>query len=112
MEKCVEGVIKNSLLVKDGYQVYWPSNDKYSTIDTSTDTMKKLNWLYCPDNGLVGFIFDNQLFITHYRDGIFDELESLGFRFDKQFYVPLAHEERPVGEFAEEWERFIKNCRK
>lgn len=106
----IEEIIKNSLLVKDGYQVYWPSNKKYSIIDASAGTMKKMNWLYCPsDNGLVGFVFDNQLFITRYRKGIFDELESIGFKFDRQFYVPLAHEEEPVGEFLEEWKRFIKN---
>lgn len=109
MSKRIEGIIKESFLIKDGSEVYWPSNDKYSKIDASTKSMKKLNMHYCPNEGLVGFVFDNQLFVTPYRKGIFKDLESFGFKYERQFYVPLSCGEQPVGELAKAWDHFKSN---
>lgn len=109
MNKYIEGIIEKSLWVRDGSETYWPSNNKYSKVDASAESMKKLNMCYCPHDGIIGFVFDNQLFITPYRKGIFEELESIGFQFARQFYVPLSCGEKPVGEFAKAWEAYKSN---
>lgn len=103
----IQELVNKSIQFKNGMTAIWPNRD-YMRFEVKVSfPFSKYNGCFSIDNGVMGFIVDNVLYVIPEKKGMGDTLKKAGFE-QASFRVPFANGEYPRDE-EEKWNQLMKS---
>ena len=103
----IQKLVNNSIQFKNGMTAIWPNRDSMQFEVRVNFRFSEYNGCFSVDNGVLGFIIDNALYVTPLKEWMTETLESAGFE-ETSFRVPFSVGDYPKDQ-AEQWKSLMKS---